>query len=170
MPLIKNGRVADDPWTELSDDAPPPAEGDVIVSLSRLSMQAGELKQRPGRLGVRIAAGEDVMELAPHLDALALVALDFPKFGDGRAFSSAALLRGRLEFKGEVRAVGAVLRDQLFYMVRCGFDAFEIARADAAEVFAAAVAELSVVYQAAADGRRPAWARRRESVVATAAE
>jgi uncharacterized protein (DUF934 family) len=166
MPLIKNGAVIADAWTTIPDDAP--AQGDVIVSLPRLLAEAGALKQRPGRLGARIAASEDVAALAPHLDALSLVALDFPKFGDGRAFSSARLLRERLGFKGEVRAVGAVLRDQLFYMARCGFDAFEIGRDDAAEVFAAAMAELSVVYQPAGDDRRPAWTRRRGRVAAAA--
>ncbi len=168
MTLIRKGAVGADEWARLADDAPVPPGGDVIVSLPRLNAEAGALKQRPGRLGVQVAAGEDVGELAPHLDALALVALDFPKLTDGRAFSSARLLRERMGFRGELRAVGAVLRDQLFYMVRCGFDAFEIAHADAAETFAAAMREQTVVYQPAGDGRRPAWSVRSGRVAAAA--
>lgn len=166
MPLIRHGAPADDPWTSLGDDAPAHDAMDVIVSLERLTLDAGRLKDRKGRLGARVAAGEDVGALGAHLDALDLVALEFPKFADGRAFSSARLLRERMGFRGELRAVGDVLRDQLFYMVRCGFDAFEIARPDAAEAFAEAMRELSIVYQPAADQRQPAWRRRARVVVA----
>lgn len=164
MPLVRNGKVAEDRWTTLADDAPAPDKGDVVVTYERLLREADALKARKGRLGVRVGSSEDVLALEPLLPALSLVALEFPKFGDGRAFSSARLLRERLGFNGEVRAVGDVLRDMLFYMMRCGFDAFEIARPDAAQVFAAAMGEQKVVYQPASDDRRPAWLKRRAKI------
>jgi uncharacterized protein (DUF934 family) len=174
MPLIKNAAVADDPWTALHDEADAPASGDVIVSYARVIEEAPALLQRDGRLGVRVAPHEDVAALDLHLDAIALIALEFPRYTDGRAYSSARLLRERYGFDGELRAVGDVLRDQLFFMARCGFDAFEIDRPDAADAFAAAMAELRHVYQPASDGRRAVWRRRgadaRASGVAAAAE
>jgi uncharacterized protein (DUF934 family) len=169
MPLVKKGAIAEDAWITLADDDAAPAKGDIVVGYARLLKEAVALKARKGRLGVRVGSSEDVLALAPHLKALTLVALEFPKFGDGRAFSSARLLRERLGYTGEVRAVGDVLRDQLFYMVRCGFDAFEIPRTDAAELFAQAMAEQNVFYQAASDDRRPVW-RKRLAKTAAAAE
>jgi uncharacterized protein (DUF934 family) len=169
MPLVKKGAIAEDSWSTLADDVAAPAKGDIVVGYERFLKEADALTARKGRLGVRVGSSEDVIALAPHLKALSLVALEFPKFGDGRAFSSARLLRERLGYTGEVRAVGDVLRDQLFYMVRCGFDAFEIVRPDAAEVFAKAMGEQNIVYQAASDDRRPAW-RARLGKIAAAAE
>jgi uncharacterized protein (DUF934 family) len=87
------------------------------------------------------------------LDRFAVVALEFPVFTDGRAFTSARLLRERYGYTGEVRAVGNVLRDQVLFMLRCGFDAFEMKSDDAAENWRAAIAEIDVFYQAAADRR-----------------
>jgi phosphoadenylyl-sulfate reductase (thioredoxin) len=165
MALIKNGQVASDSWITLADDAPVSEDGDVIVSTARLLADAGALKQRPGRLGVLVGPADDVTAIAPHLAALGVVALAFPKFSDGRAFSHARLLRERLGYTGEVRAVGDVLRDQLFYMQRVGFDAFEIPRDDAAQVFAAAAGEFRDVYQFSSDDRRPAWLLRRERAI-----
>lgn len=95
------------------------------------------------------------------LDAFDVIVLDFPKFGDGRAYSQARLLRERYGFQGEIRAQGEVLRDQVLFMVRCGFDALELARADV-ESAEEALAEFSHAYQAAADSERPVWSRRRD--------
>ena len=87
---------------------------------------------RAAPIGVRLKAGQHLEVIAAHGARLALVALEFPKFTDGRAYSYARLLRERYGYKGELCAVGQVLRDQLLFMHRCGFDAYEIARADAA--------------------------------------
>lgn len=168
MPLIKNGEIARDDWTLLEDDATAPGDGDAIVSFARLLEEAPALLQRDGRLGVRVGSSDEIEALVPHLSSLDLVALEFPKYRDGRAYSSARLLRERYGFEGELRAVGDVLRDQLLFMVRCGFDAFEIDRPDAAEAFAEAVREFSAVYQPAGDDRRPVWARRHARAAAAA--
>jgi len=116
------------------------------------------------RLGLRLASDETLDkvsdEIAGDLDRFAAIAIEFPRFTDGRAYTTARLLRERYGYRGEIRAVGEVLRDQLLFMRRCGFDAFEIAEATDAESLSAALAEISVVYQPAVDGRRPAYALR----------
>ena len=101
-----------------------------------------------------------VAELAPHLDRLALVALVFPSFRDGRAYSQARLLRERYGFRGELRATGDVLRDQFLFLVRAGFDAFEVKKDADAAAFAEAVGRYSVFYQPTGDGRPSALRQR----------
>jgi len=153
MPLIKEGAVAKERWRRLADDEPLPDDGAVLVSLERWQRDERALLAHAGPLGVRLKAGQHPEAIAAHVGRLALVALEFPKFTDGRAYSYARLLRERYGYKGELRAVGQVLRDQLLFMHRCGFDAYEIARADAAEAWRKALAEISVFYQPMGDGR-----------------
>lgn len=126
MRLYKDGAFVDDPWHSLSDGEVPSGEP-VVMSLSAWLALGDERATVNTPVGVRLDAGEMVDALLPDLDRLSMVALSFPKFGDGRAFSKAALLRGRHGFRGEIRAVGDVLWDQLQLMRRCGFDAFLIA-------------------------------------------
>jgi uncharacterized protein (DUF934 family) len=94
-----------------------------------------------------------VAELAPDLERLELIELEFPKFVDGRAYSQARLLRERYGYRHELRATGNVLRDELQFMQRCGFDAFAIDDPKAVESWQAAIKEIDVFYQPAADGR-----------------
>lgn len=156
MPLISDGRVVEDVWTTVGDDQPLPAAGPVIVSLDRWQAEKASLLARGERLGVRLDGHHPAEAIAADLKHLRLIALTFSTFRDGRAYSTARLLRERYGFDGEIRAVGNVLRDQLLFMNRCGFDAFEIAGERAAADWAEAMAEFSVVYQPAADGRRSA--------------
>jgi len=111
-------------------------------------------------VGVRVESHEEVEALAYDLPEIAVVALAFPGFGDGRAYSSVRLLRERFQFKGEVRAVGGVLREQAVQMVRCGFDAFEPADGSSVEDWARAAQRFRHVYQRSSDGRAPAFAER----------
>jgi uncharacterized protein (DUF934 family) len=162
--LIKraDGRfsAAEDVFARLADDEAPPAAGGVIVSLSRFHAE-GERLVADGRLvGVAIAPGEEVESLAYDLPRIALVALDFTKFRDGRPYSSARILRERFGYAGEVRAVGDVLLEQAAFMVRCGFDAFVPADGTGAQAWEAAARRYRYVYQGAADGRPPAHAER----------
>jgi uncharacterized protein (DUF934 family) len=156
MPLIKDGRVVDDPWLTLDDDVPLPPTGPVIVSLARFRAQRDALLERGAPLGVRLKSAELAAEIGADAAALELVAIEFPSFRDGRGYSTARLLRERWGFAGELRAVGNVLRDQLLFMHRCGFDAYEMAAADAEKVWRTAIGEFSVFYQRAADDRVPA--------------
>lgn len=154
MPLIKNGAEAENPWTFYSDADVVPEEGDAIVSFSRLLLEDDTLKARKGRLGVRVQGPDRVERLQPFLSQLSLIEVEFAAFRDGRGYSSARLLRERYLYKGELRAIGDVLHDQLFLMTRCGFDAFLTPKAGAAE-YAEALARFKNVYQPAADGRLP---------------
>ncbi|MCA9610178.1 MAG: DUF934 domain-containing protein [Myxococcales bacterium] len=151
--------VTDDPWIEVGDDAPLPDSGDVVVPLSRL---AG-LGEVPGRLGVRVDGATDPEALLPFLDRLELVVIEVPKFTDGRAYSLARLLRDRHGYRGSLRAVGDVLRDQLLFFFRCGFDAFELAEGKDVDDALAAFRDFSVTYQPAEDHDQPIWRRRREA-------
>ncbi len=168
MPLVKNGAPAADVYVRVADgDALPDAP--VIVSADRLLAEAHALAARGGALGVAWPNDRDVAELVPHLPQLSLVALVFPKFRDGRAFSQARLLRERYGYTGELRATGNVLRDQLLMMVRSGFDALEVEKPADAAAFGKALASYSVFYQPTGDGRRPVAALRRARVAAEAA-
>ncbi|MBL8552512.1 MAG: DUF934 domain-containing protein [Hyphomonadaceae bacterium] len=153
----RDGAVRNDPWLFLSDE-PIPSAGDIVVPLARAE-EAARLNRR-GRLGVRVAPADQVEALQPILKKVALVAVDFPAFRDGRGFSSARLLRDRFDFKGELRATGAVLEDQIFYLIRCGFDSFEVATPHAEAAVASAARTYSLAYQAASDAREPVFRRR----------
>ncbi len=150
-----------DTFVSLADDEAPGAEAlDLLVSLARFQAEGEGWLGEGRRVGVRLKSDEAVEGLAYDLPRLALVALDFPKFRDGRAFTSAALLRERYAYAGEIRAVGDVLRDLAKDMVRCGFDAFEPADDSTPEHWAACAYRFRHVYQSAAD-RRPAAFRER---------
>ncbi len=160
MALIKDGQAVQDPWITVSDDEELPSSGPIIVSLSRWHTDRSELSGQADPIGIRLTSHEAASDIASGLNRLSLVALEFPTFRDGRAYSTARLLRERYGFCGELRAVGNVLHDQLVFMHRCGFDAFEIASEDAVESWQKAMKAFSVWYQPAADNRVPVTALR----------
>ena len=160
MQLIKAGRIIADDYARVADDAPLPERGPVIVSAARFLAEADALARREAPTGVIWPNSRKVAELAPYLDRLALVALVFPTFKDGRAFSQARLIRERYGFRGELRATGQVLRDQFLFMLRAGFDAFEVTKDTDAAAFVEAAPRYSVFYQPTGDGRSTARAGR----------
>jgi uncharacterized protein (DUF934 family) len=153
MALVKQSGTVDDPFTQVAAGAAPPAAGAVIVALGDWLENREALLARGTPLGVRIKSDESPEQLAGDLEHFAVVALEFPKFRDGRAYSYARLLRERYAFKGELRAVGEVLLEQLFFMLRVGFDAFEVTSSDPLGDYRTALADFSVWYQPTADGR-----------------
>lgn len=161
--LIKwiDGRavLAEDLFTHVADDQDLPP-GEVIVSLARFQSEGDGLLHEGRKVGVRLKSDEEVEALAYDLPRLSVVALEFPKFRDGRAYTNARLLRERFGFAGEVRAVGDVLREQAGFMVRVGFDAFEPADGASVQEWDAAARRYRHVYQRSADGRTPAFAER----------
>ncbi len=164
--LIKKGRgddfaFVDDAFTAVADDQDIP-RGDVIISLARFQTDGDRLLSEGRQIGVRIEPAEEVEALAYDLPRLAVVALAFPKHRDGRAFSSATVLRKRLGFTGEIRAVGDVFVEQAAHMVRCGFDAFEAAPGVTLDRWAHVVNRHRHVYQRAVDARPPAFVEREE--------
>jgi uncharacterized protein (DUF934 family) len=118
---------------------------------------------------VALANTDDVLALGPDVNRFNLIMLHFPKFTDGRAYSQARLLRGRLGYRGELRATGNVLRDQLPFLLRCGFDSFESEQAGFGEALARARTLFSVVYQPTEDGRVPASQLRLRQRISAAA-
>jgi uncharacterized protein (DUF934 family) len=161
MSLLKAGRLVDDTWIAVADDTALPADAALVVSLARWQKERESLRARNGAVGVQLPNAAPVEAVAGDLDRLELIALHFPKFNDGRAFSQARQLRERHGYQGELRATGQVLRDQLMFMARCGFDAFEVAKGEPIAAWEAALAEFTVFYQPTGDGRAPAAALRR---------
>jgi uncharacterized protein (DUF934 family) len=160
MPLVKDGKTSGDAFIHVADDTEIPAEGAILVSATRFIADAEALLRRAGKLGVIWPNNRDLDDLVPWLDRLAVVALVFPSFRDGRAYSQARLLRERHGYRGELRATGQVLRDQFLFMLRAGFDAFEVKKDSDAEAFANTVKRYSVFYQPTGDGRLTALHQR----------
>jgi uncharacterized protein (DUF934 family) len=156
MPYIKGGKQAADAFVRVGDEEPLP-NAPALVSASRLAALLEQPAAFGHVLGVVWPNTRPVAELAPDLPRLSLVALVFPVFRDGRAYTQARQLREELGFKGEVRATGDVLRDQLLFMHRAGFDAYEIRKDADAAAFERALSEISVVYQPSSDGRPTAF-------------
>jgi phosphoadenosine phosphosulfate reductase len=161
----KDEAFREDDWLVLGAEEEPPAGRPVIVPLARLLAEPGRFLAHDAPLGILVAAGEDVRQAADVLDRIQLVALDFPKFSDGRNLSTARRLRERLGFAGEIRAVGDVLADQIPLMRRCGIDAFAVRHEPTRRMLAEGrLAEVRRYYQPVGTGRevpagtRP-WAR-----------
>ncbi len=163
--LIKNGQVVTDQWQLLPADASAEQllalDGhDVIVPLPLWLSAADTISQRSGQTGVWLNSHELPSALGNDIDAIPLIALNFPEFKDGRAYSSARELRQRLGYRGEIRAIGDVLRDQLFFMRRCGFDAYALRADQDINSALSAFADFHDAYQGAIDQPLPLFRRR----------
>jgi uncharacterized protein (DUF934 family) len=172
MQLVKGQHVIADRYQRVLDDQPLP-DGAVLMTAERFLADSDELAVRTKPVGVQWPNSRKVAELMPHLRTLSLVALNFPAFKDGRAYSQARQLREQHGFRGEIRATGDVLRDQYLFMVRAGFDAFEVRKDADVATFLKPPLRYSVFYQPAGDARIPAQRRRleeRTSVSLQAAE
>lgn len=168
--LIRDRAIVRDEWTLIAHtrdrDASLPA-GPIIVPLTLWQSERALLEavylDRAFPLGVWLEPQHDPALIAADAHRFALIAVDFPKFADGRGYSTAALLRSRYGFKGELRAIGDVLRDQLFYLKRAGFNAFAL-RADKDITDALrAFDDFSETYQGAVDQPLPLFRRRATS-------
>lgn len=164
MMIIKNKSVVEDDWVVLrladgeTAEAVTVAEGRVIVPLPVWMAQRETLKNR-SELGVWLASDERPEALQGDVEKFAVIAVDFPKFADGRGYTIAYLLRERLGYKGELRAIGDVLRDQLYYMQRVGFDAYAVrADKDISDALKA-LGDFSQNYQASSDQHQPLFRR-----------
>jgi uncharacterized protein (DUF934 family) len=160
MPLVKNAKITTDLFVHVADGAELPGDGAVLITAARFLEDPEALLKRAGRTGVIWPNNRAVDDLVPYLDRLAAVALVFPTFRDGRAYSQARLLRERHGYDGELRATGQVLRDQFVFMSRAGFDAFEVKKDADADAFAETMKRYSVFYQPTGDGRVTALNRR----------
>jgi uncharacterized protein (DUF934 family) len=164
MKIIKNKTVVDDDWnvlrlteTDTAETVAIPA-GKVIVPLTVWQAQRATLQVR-GEFGVWLNSDERAESLQHDLDQFALIAINFPKFADGRGYTIAQQLRVRFGYRGELRAIGDVLRDQLFYMQRVGFDAFAVRADKDIEAAIISLSDFSVRYQASVDEALPLFQR-----------
>jgi uncharacterized protein (DUF934 family) len=164
--IIKNGRIVDDGWQtlKLADGQPPESviltSDPVLLPLAVWLARKGEILARHTPVGVWLDSNEGPEAIAGDLGHFAVIGVNFPKFADGRGFSTARLLRERYAYRGEIRAIGDVLQDLLYFMKRCGIDAYAV-RAD--KDIDAALASLNVFsesYQAAVDQPLPLFRRR----------
>lgn len=162
MKIIKDNEIIEDDWQLLRqiDDVESLPAGKIIVPYLFWLQNRDALSKRVPGVGVCIYADNEPEQVAGDLEHIDLIALDFPIFTDGRAYSHARLLRERYGYVGELRAVGDVLRDQLFFMKRCGIDSFQLRADQDAEAALAAFDEFSVCYQGAADDTTPLYRRR----------
>jgi len=143
----------DDPWTLIRSPETVPGSGMLILPLAHWL-------ESPSTHAVWLGPDDGVESLLPWLNSLPLIALDFPSFRDGRAYSQAYLLRSRFGWKGELRAIGDVLRDQLSHMRQCGFDSFAVREDKSAEDALKGLAGMSVLYGRSVIEPRPLFRRR----------
>lgn len=168
--IIRNQAIVEDNWTAIESTEAIPESGKVIIRQLRWLAEKEALKSR-GKLGVRLEPSLDVAQLADNLHYLSLIVIPLsfiqpkPEGGltyDGRGYSQARLLRERYAFKGDIRAVGGVFRDAMYYMHRCGFNEFEVREGQHLEDALGAFKDsTAAAYQAAADGQQPIFRRRR---------
>ena len=151
MPIIRNRTIVEDDFRTLGAEDPI-TDGDIIISLERFHAEHDALEKRAGRLGVEIPNDIFADEVLGELETVDLIAIDFPIYRDGRGFSTARLLR-RGGFTGELRATGNVLRDQIAFMERCGFDAYQVAPGKSLEQALEGFEDFSVTYQDAISPR-----------------
>ncbi|MDY6946002.1 MAG: DUF934 domain-containing protein [Pseudomonadota bacterium] len=148
--LIKQREVVLDEW-RYADEDPVGRARALILPFARWKAEREQWWLWDGRLGVRVGPADPVAELKNDFTRIGLIALEFGGIGEGRGYSQASLLRTRYKFTGELRAVGKIQRDQLFYMARCGFDAFELPEGADLHGALSAFDDFSVAYQGAAD-------------------
>ena len=156
MALVKANAVVADPYVDAIGQERIPTRGAVLVDLQQWRSNRNQLRERADPVGVLLKSDQPPASIADDLGSIAMVALEFPAFRDGRAYSYARLLRDRYTFAGEIRAVGDVLLEQLHFMERTGFDAFELHSDDPLRDLQIAAGDFDVWYQPAADGRKTA--------------
>lgn len=162
--IIKHKTIVEDDWRVLrlapgeTPESVVVPEGKIIVPLSVWQAQRATLQDR-AEIGVWLASHERAEALREDLAKFAVIAVDFPTYADGRGYSIAYQLRTRLAYRGELRAIGDVLRDQMYYMQRCGFDAFEPRPDKDIHEALRGLSDFSINYQASADEARPLFRR-----------
>ncbi len=158
--LIKNLSIVDDAFSIKQTPECPFPSSNVLVSLQEWKSHKNELSQQPQQVGVWLNSDEEPEELVDDIQSLQVIAINFPTFADGRGYSIARLLRERYGYTGELRAIGDVLRDQLFYMSRCGFDTFSVREDRDINDALEGLSDFSEVYQTSTEQPKPLFRRR----------
>ena len=163
--LIKDGSLIEDEWicVEKDSDSAGVTETDaeqVLVHIKDWLSHKDALNQSGKTIGVWLDSDDDPYELINDISELPLIAVNFPVFMDGRSFSTAAIIRERLSFQGELRAIGDVIRDQVFYMKKCGINSFEVRDGADPEEILMALGDFSDSYQSTVETPEPLFRRR----------
>ena len=161
MGLIRDGRLVPDRFTDASSLGELPAGAPLLVSLEQWQAHRDALLARDTPLGIRLRSDQSPTRIASDLAHFAVVALEFPRYRDGRAYTHARILKERLGYTGEIRAVGDVLQEQLHFMQRCGFNTFDVVAPDPELAWRTIAGDHTVWYQATGDDRPRALDRRR---------
>lgn len=158
--LLKDALIIDDQWIRVEADTETFPTGDILVHYTTWQKYQDELSHHQGAVGVWFDGNEEIEAFAETIVNLPLIAINFPKFVDGRGFSAARLLRERYGFVGELRAVGQIIRDQLFLLQRCGFNAFQFDDNIDLDQAVESLTDFSDSYQVAVDQSQPLFKRR----------
>ncbi|MGB3623884.1 DUF934 domain-containing protein [Ketobacter sp. MCCC 1A13808] len=158
--IIKDRAIVEDTFTLVESEAALPSSGDILIDLSVWPELKDKLDNYSGNIAVKVPGDAEPEDFADDLNKLAMVAIDFPVFRDGRGYSLARILRGRFNFQGELRATGDVLKDQLFYLQRCGFNSFATREDRCIEDALLSLRDFTVTYQADAHEKKPIYHRR----------
>ena len=159
MRVIKDNKIIEDSWLQVLDatSVEKLAEEDVIVALAFWKDHRTDLLDREGQLGICVGIDDDVEDIVKDLEHFNLIAIEFPQFKDGRGYSSARILREHYNYEGDIRAIGNVLRDQLFFMQRCGIRSFQLHEDRDMDAALSGFLDFSINYQTAADGAPPIY-------------
>lgn len=147
MQIIKDKQIFDNCWSFADDDCEVSDNENITVSFERWNNQFQQLLNRSGKTGIRLVPTDSIQNLDGKLDGVDLIELDFPGFGDGRLFSHARLLRSRLGYQGEIRAVGRYLPDQVYFLSRVGVNSFQLQNEDQIPLALSCLSDFTVTYQ-----------------------
>ena len=158
--ILKNTEVVSDNWILLDETAESLPTGNVLLSYEQWQNLTDQLSNHSGSLGVWLEGHAEIEQIIEPLLDLPLIAINFPKFADGRGFSSARLIRERYNYSGELRAIGGFIRDQLYLLKRCGFNAFQFSDENELSDAAESLKDFSENYQVSVDQENPLFRRR----------
>ncbi len=157
--LLKGNQMVDDEFQLLPKGQPSDGiqSGNWLVPASIWIESGRQLRQTAGNIGVWLDSDDEPGLIADSLRDLSIIAINFPKFADGRGYSSARILRDKLDFHGELRAIGDVLVDQLFFLKRCGFNSFDLRQDQNPQAALDALNSFTDTYQIASDRTEPVF-------------
>jgi len=158
--ILKDTQVVSDNWILLDENAVSIPAGDILLSYQQWQNFAEQLSNHSGSIGVWLEGHAEIEQIIEPLLNLPLIAINFPKFADGRGFSSARLIRERYNYSGELRAIGGFIRDQLYLLNRCGFNAFQFSDENELSDAAESLKDFSENYQVSVDQENPLFRRR----------
>jgi len=158
--ILKDTQVVSDNWILLDENAESLPTGDLLLSFEQWQSFAEQLSNHSGSIGVWLEGHAEIEQIIEPLLNLPLIAINFPKFADGRGFSAARLIRERYNYSGELRAIGGFIRDQLYLLKRCGFNAFQFSDENELSDAAESLKDFSENYQVSVDQENPLFRRR----------